>query len=155
MRRREAVLTGTAAAWAVRKPYRPARHCQAQAVSTVPYSTLQLQCCATIQRPRKDVRQPSRKREGRSSTRLAPLPRPKVVALPLALATWRGKGRSEGSPPALPYRRLTATGPRILHTKTPPARQARLVGQWQLLARPALVLDGVPKSLIALFPWWS
>lgn len=98
MRRREAVLTGTAAAWAVRKPYRPARHCQAQAVSTVPYSTLQLQCCATIQRPRKDVRQPSRKREGRSSTRLAPLPRPKVVALPLALATWRGKGRSEGPP---------------------------------------------------------
>jgi hypothetical protein len=98
MRRREAVLTGTAAAWAVRKPYRPARHCQAQAVSTVPYSTLQLQCGATIQRPRKDVRQPSRKREGRSSTRLAPLPRPKVVALPLALATWRGKGRSEGPP---------------------------------------------------------
>jgi hypothetical protein len=98
VRRREAVLTGTAAAWAVRKPYRPARHCQAQSVSTVPYSTLQLQCCATIQRPRKDVRQPSRKREGRSSTRLAPLPRPKVVALPLALATWRGKGRSEGPP---------------------------------------------------------
>ena len=105
MRRREAVLTGTAvaaAAWAARKPYRPASgfdigsHSQSVQYTTVhySYSAVRLYCTAV----EKDVRQPSRKREGRSSTRLAPLPRPKVVALPLALATWRGKGRSEGPP---------------------------------------------------------